>query len=105
MAVHAEHSLAGSCISQVLDLLLAVAATKAAGTVCLVAGENGEILDLVATGAAAVCAVVADEGAIAEEEQVCVRVKDGATGVALEALEMPSMAGCGGSASRADGWI
>lgn len=102
MAVHAEHSLAGSRISQVLNLFLAVAATKAAGTICLVAGKNGEILDLVAAGAAAVCAVVADKGAIAKEEQVCVRVKNGATGVALEALEMPSMASCGGSASRTE---
>jgi len=33
----------------------------------LVAGEDGEVFDLVAAGAAAVRAVVADEGAISKE--------------------------------------
>lgn len=91
MAVHAEHSLASARISQVLDLLLAVPATKAPRAICLIAGEDGEILDLIATGAAAIRAVVADERTIAEKEQVRIRVKDSAASVAFEALEMPAM--------------
>ena len=38
----------------------------------MVPGEDGEIFDFVATGAATVGAVVADERAVTEEEQVCV---------------------------------
>lgn len=67
MAVHTEHALASARISQILDLLLAVPAAKASRAISLVAGKNGEILDLVATGAATICAVVTDERAIAEE--------------------------------------
>lgn len=67
MAVHAEHALAGARISQVLDLFLAVPAAKASRAISLVTGENGEILDLVATGATTIGTVVADERAIAEE--------------------------------------
>ena len=74
MAVHAEHALTGSRISQVLNLPLAIPTSKAAGAVCLVAGENGEVLNLISTGAAAIRAVVANEGAIAEQKQIGVRV-------------------------------
>lgn len=60
----------------------------------MVAREDGEIFDLVAARTAAVCAVVADEGAIAEEEEVRVRVEKGAARIASEAVQMPSIASC-----------
>jgi hypothetical protein len=41
----------------------------------LVAREDSQVFDLVAAGAAAVCTIVADEGAIAEKEQVRIRVE------------------------------
>jgi hypothetical protein len=41
---------------------------------------------------AAVGAVVADEGAVSEEQQVGVRVEEGAARVAAEAVDMPSVA-------------
>lgn len=43
---------------------------------------------------AAVCAVVAYQGAVAEEEQVGVRVEEGAARVAAEAVDVPSVASC-----------
>ncbi|KFY20889.1 hypothetical protein V493_07604, partial [Pseudogymnoascus sp. VKM F-4281 (FW-2241)] len=67
------------------------AAAEAGGAEGLVAGQDGEVLDLVAAGAAAVGAVVADEGAVAEEEKVGVRVEEGVALVAAEAVEMPSV--------------
>lgn len=63
------------------------------GTKRLVAGQNGKILDLVPTGAAAIGTVVADERAVAEEEKVGVRIEQGAAGVAPEAVNVPSIAG------------
>ncbi|KFZ11385.1 hypothetical protein V501_04804 [Pseudogymnoascus sp. VKM F-4519 (FW-2642)] len=71
------------------------AAAEAGGAEGLVAGQDGEVLDLVAAGAAAVGAVVADEGAVAEEEQVGVGVEEGVALVAAEAVEMPSVVCCG----------
>lgn len=44
-------------------------------------------------GGTAVCAVVADQGAVAEEEKVCVGVEQGAAGIASEAVQVPSIAG------------
>lgn len=94
MAVHAEDALRGPGIAEVLDLALAVAAAEAARAKRLVAGEDGQVLDFVAASMAAVRAVVAYEGAVAEEEEVRVRVEEGAAGVAAEALDVPPIAGC-----------
>lgn len=94
MTLHAEDALRGPSISKVLNLALAVAAFEASGTEGLVAGEDGEVFNLVAAGAAAVGAVVADEGAIAEQEEVGVGVEEGAAGVAAEAVYVPPVAGC-----------
>ena len=91
MTVHAEHALGGACIAQILDLLLAIATSETSGAVCLVASEDGQILDLVAAGAAAVGTVVADERAIAEQEEVGIGVEEGAAGVAAEAVDVPAM--------------
>jgi hypothetical protein len=66
MATHTEYALRRPCISEVFDFPLAIAASKACGAKCLVSGQDGKILNLVATGAAAVGAVVANERAVAE---------------------------------------
>ena len=41
---------------------------------------------------AAVCTVVAYQGAVAQEEQICIGVEKGAAGVAAEAVDVPSVA-------------
>lgn len=61
MTAHAEYTLRRPRISQILDLLLAIATSKAGATKRLVSGKNREVLDLVAARIAAVGAVVADE--------------------------------------------
>lgn len=94
MAAHTKYALRRSCISEVLDLPFAVPASEAGRAEGLVACEDGQILNLVAAGAAAVCAVVADEGAIAEEEEVRIGVEEGPAGVASETVQMPSIASC-----------
>lgn len=43
---------------------------------------------------AAVRAVVADEGAIAEQEEIRIRVEQGAAGVAAKAVNVPPIASC-----------
>ena len=103
MARHAEDALGGAGIAQVLDLSLAVAAAEAVGTEGLVAGQDGEVLDLVAAVVAAVGAVIADEGAIAEQQQVGVRVEQGAAGIAAEAVDVPAVSSCRGQYVRAVG--
>lgn len=77
MAAHAEDALTGARITQVLNLPLAVSTLEACRTESLIAGKNGKILNLVAAGAAAVRAVVADKGPIAQEKEVGVRVEQG----------------------------
>ena len=59
MTVHAEDSLRGSSISKVLNLPLAVSALEAVGAKSLVARQDRQILDFVATAATAIGAVVA----------------------------------------------
>lgn len=67
MTAHAKYALGGSRISKVLNLALAIPATKAGCAECLVTRQDRQVLNLVATGTAAIGAVVADEGAIAEK--------------------------------------
>jgi hypothetical protein len=67
MTTHAENALRCSGIPQILDLPLAIPTPEARGTECLLASKDSQVLDLVTTSTAAVCAVVTDEGAIAQE--------------------------------------
>ena len=94
MTAHAKDALGRTRIAQVLDLPLAVATPKASGTERLVSREDGQVFDLVATCVAAVGAIVADERAIAQQEQIGVGVEEGAARVASEAVDMPSIASC-----------
>lgn len=94
MAGHAKDTLRGAGIAQVLDLALAVAAAEAIGAEGLVARQDGQVFDLVAAVVAAVGAVVAYQGAVAEQQEVRVRVEQGAAGVAAEAVDVPSVASC-----------
>lgn len=82
-------------IAQILDLPLAVAASKAGRAEGLVARQDGQVFDLVVTSATAVRAVVAYEGAVAEQEEVGVGIEKSVACVATKAVEMPSVAGCG----------
>ena len=75
MTAHAEYALRCARISQVLNLLFAVAAPKAAATEGLITCEDGEILNLVATSIAAVGAIAAYERAVAEKEQIRIGVE------------------------------
>ena len=81
-----------SSITKVLYLALAVSAPETGGAESLVARQDGQVLNLVSASATAVRAVVADEGAIAEQEEVGVGIEERVAGVATEAIEMPSVA-------------
>ena len=74
MTAHAKDTLRRPRVAKVLDLPLTVATPKAGAAEGLVAGEDGEVFDLVVAGAAAVGAVVAYEAAIAEEQEVRIAV-------------------------------
>jgi hypothetical protein len=100
VAAHAKDSLRRACISQVLDLPLAVPAAEAGSAERLVTSEDSQILNLVAAGAAAVCTVVADERAIAQEEEVRIGVEEGFAGITSETVQMPSKASCSESVSH-----
>jgi len=61
MARHAEYALRCACVSEVFDFSLAIPAAEAAGAKGLITREDCQVFDFVATGTAAVGAVVADE--------------------------------------------
>ena len=94
MAFHTKYTLRGPGIFEVFNLLLAISTAETGGTKGLVPGENGKIFDFVPTRTATVGAIVANEGAVAQEEQVGVRIEQGVTGIAPEAVNMPSIASC-----------
>lgn len=93
MATHAKDAQGCSGISEVVNLALAIAAAEAGGAEGLIAGKDSEVLNLVSAGTAAVGAVVADEGPVAEEEEVGIGVEEDAAGVAAKAVEVPSVTG------------
>lgn len=93
MTIHAKDSLRGARITQILDFSFAVPTFEAIGTECLVSGQDCEVFDLVVAVTTTVCAIVAYQGAIAEQEEVGVRVEESATGVAAKAVDVPSVSG------------
>lgn len=50
MTRHAEYALAGPCISEIINLALAVAAFETIRAECLVTCEDSEVFNLVAAG-------------------------------------------------------
>lgn len=94
MAFHAEDALRRPRVFEILNLLLAIPTAETRGAEGLLAGQDGEIFDFVPTGGATVGAIVADEGAVAEEEQVGVRIEEGRTRMAAEAVNMPAVSSC-----------
>jgi hypothetical protein len=66
VAVHAKDAVRRPGIAQILDFPLAVPTPEAGCAKGLVSGQDGQVLNLIIAGAAAVGAVIADEGAIAE---------------------------------------
>lgn len=106
MTAHAKDALRRPSVAQILYLSLAVSTSEAGCAKGLVTGEDRQVFDLVVARAAAVGAVVADEGAIAEEEEVRVGVEEGAARIAAEAVEMPSVSGWrrGGTGNGSAGW-
>lgn len=91
MAAHAEYSLRCTSITQIFDFPFAISTTKTSGTKGLVARKDREVFDLVAARSAAVRAVIANEGAIAEEQKVRIGVEERVARVTSEAVEMPSV--------------
>jgi hypothetical protein len=94
MARHAEDTLRGAGIAKVLNLTLAVPAPKAVRTERLVTCQDSQIFNFVAAMVAAICAVVAYQGAVAEQEEVRIGIEQGAASVAAEAVNVPSVASC-----------
>ena len=92
MTRHAEYALRCACIAEILNLALTVAAFEAIRTKGLVARQDGQVFDLIAACTAAVCAIVADEGAIAEKEEVRIGVEEGLASVASKAVYVPAIA-------------
>lgn len=102
VAGHAKDALRRACIAQVLNLSLAVPASETVCTEGLISSEDSKILDLVSAVVAAIRAVVADERSVSEQQQVGVRVQQGAAGVAAEAVDVPSVARCALSVYKAE---
>lgn len=93
MTAHAKDALGRPRIAQIFYFSLAVSTSEAGRAKGLISRQDGQVFDLVAACAAAVCAIVADEGAIAEEEEVRIGVEEGAASIATKAIQMPSVAG------------
>ncbi len=92
MTRHAEYALRCPCIAQVLNLAFTVAALEAIRTEGLITRQDGQVLNLVAARTAAVCAVVADEGAITKQKEIRIGVEEGLAGVAPKAVYVPAVA-------------
>jgi hypothetical protein len=103
VAGHAEDALRRAGIAQVLDLALAVAAAETVGAEGLVARQDGQVLDLVTAMVAAVCTIVTNQRAVAQQQQVRIRVEQRAARVAAEAIDMPSVPRCLLSVSHSQG--
>ena len=74
---HTEDALRRSGVSKIFDLAFAVSTSETARTVGLVASQDGQILDFIPTGTAAVGATVANEGAIAQQKEIWRRSRAG----------------------------
>lgn len=99
MTFHAKDSLRGSGVAKVFNFLLAVAAPEALSAKGLVACEDGEVFDLIPTGAATVRAVATDQRPITQHQEMCVRVEEGVTSAASETIDMPPLSSFKRSAS------
>lgn len=75
--------------------MLAIPTPEAIRAEGLITSQDSEVFDFVATVVAAVCAVVAYERSVAEQEEIGVGVEESAAGVAAEAVDVPSVASCG----------
>ncbi|KAL8782932.1 MAG: hypothetical protein Q9213_004988 [Squamulea squamosa] len=67
---------------------------EARGTEGLISGQDSQILDLVVACATAIGTIIANERAVAEKEEVCVRIEESGAGVTSETVNVPSIAGC-----------
>lgn len=94
VTVHAEYSLRRARISKVFNFLLAVATLEAIRAKGLITSQDSQIFNLVMTAVTAVSAVIADQGPVAKQEEVCIRVEKGTAGVAAEAINVPPVASC-----------
>ena len=94
MAAHAEYSLRRPGISEVFNLSLAVPTPEASCAEGLIACQDSKVLNLIATSTTAVGTVVANQRAIAEEEEVRIGVEESVASIASKAVEMPSVSGC-----------
>jgi cobalamin biosynthesis protein CobD/CbiB len=92
VAAHAKDALGGPGISQIFDLPLTISAPEASSAEGLISGQDGQVFNFISTRATAVCAVVANQGAVAKEEQIRIGVEKRAARIAAEAVEMPSIA-------------
>lgn len=61
MTSHAKNALRSSSVSEALNLAFTITAFEAGCTEGLISCEDGEILNLVPTGTAAVCAIVTNQ--------------------------------------------
>jgi len=58
----------------------------------LISSQDSQVFYLSLAGAAAVSTVVANQGAIAEEQQIRIRIKMGVAHVASKAIDVPPVA-------------
>ena len=72
MTFHTKNPLRRPGIFEVFNLFLTIPAFEAGRAEGLVSRKDSEVLDLIATCAAAVGTVIADEGTVAEKKEVCI---------------------------------
>ena len=85
LAIHKKPTRS-STVFENSHLLFAVSTLEAGLAKGVVLRENGEILYLAITDAAAICTIIANECPVVEKEEVCIRDEDGTAGVAAETV-------------------
>lgn len=91
MATHTKYSLRCSGIAKILNLPFAISASETSRTKSLIPRKDCQILNLVSTCCATVCALVTDQGAIGKQKKVGIWIQQSATSIASEAVNVPAV--------------
>lgn len=91
VARHAEEALGRAGIAEVLDFQLAQAALEAAQAVGLVAGQYGQVVDLLVALLARIQALRAHQQPVSEHKEIGVTAQRLFALEALEAVDMPAV--------------
>jgi len=91
MTCHAEDALRRPRIPEVVDLPSTITTLEAIRAESLISRQYCQVFNLLVASVATVCAVVADEGAISQQQEVRIRIEESSACVTSKAIDVPSV--------------